>query len=188
MTQECIKNGQHIEFAWIPAHIGIAGNELADRLARDAISCGDVFPFQNYCLDLLAIPKSVLHEGWEQMWKYSKLTRGKFYAAIQADIPSKPWFFNMKFACRVCLTHHSRMYSILNGPLQKIYENITDVPLVMGDIWPTCVCYICYHMIRKLHKFIDKSLKANELLLQLISSESVVRTNYKHTNISVESG
>ncbi|RVE41609.1 hypothetical protein evm_013742 [Chilo suppressalis] len=76
-------------------------------------------------------------------------------------------------ACRVCLTHHSRMYSILNGPLQKIYENITDVPLVMGDIWPTCLCYICYHMIRKLHKFIDKSLKANELLLQLISSESV---------------
>ncbi|CAH0404153.1 unnamed protein product [Chilo suppressalis] len=76
-------------------------------------------------------------------------------------------------ACRVCLTHHSRMYSILNGPLQEIYENITDVPLVMGDIWPTCVCYICYHMIRKFHKFIDKSLKANELLLQLISSESV---------------
>ncbi|RVE39805.1 hypothetical protein evm_015545 [Chilo suppressalis] len=90
-------------------------------------------------------------------------------------------------ACRVCLTHHSRMYSILNGPLQEIYENITDVPLVMGDIWPTCVCYICYHMIRKFHKFIDKSLKANELLLQLISSESVVRTSYKHTNIPVES-
>ncbi|RVE41577.1 hypothetical protein evm_013770 [Chilo suppressalis] len=76
-------------------------------------------------------------------------------------------------ACRVCLTHHSRMYSILSGPLQEIYENITDVPLVMGDIWPTCVCYICYHMIRKFHKFIDKSLKANELLLQLINSESV---------------
>ncbi|RVE40069.1 hypothetical protein evm_015281 [Chilo suppressalis] len=77
-------------------------------------------------------------------------------------------------ACRVCLTHHSRMYSILNGPLQEIYENITDVPLVMGDIWPTCVCYICYHMIRKFHKFIEKSLKANKLLLQLISSDSVV--------------
>ncbi|RVE46423.1 hypothetical protein evm_008957 [Chilo suppressalis] len=76
--------------------------------------------------------------------------------------------------CRVCLAHHSRMYSILNGPLQKIYENITEIPLVMGDKLPTCLCYICYHMIRKLHKFIDKSLKANKLLLQLISSESEI--------------
>ncbi|RVE41489.1 hypothetical protein evm_013861 [Chilo suppressalis] len=74
-------------------------------------------------------------------------------------------------ACRVCLAHHSRMYSILNGPLQQIYEYITEIPLVMGDIWPTCICYICYHMMRKFKKFIDKSLKANELLLQLISSE-----------------
>ncbi|CAH0404151.1 unnamed protein product [Chilo suppressalis] len=76
--------------------------------------------------------------------------------------------------CRVCLSHHSRMYSILNGPLQKIFENIIEVPLVMGDKWPTCLCYICYHMTRKLHKFIDKSLKANKLLLQLISSESEI--------------
>ncbi|RVE47659.1 hypothetical protein evm_007756 [Chilo suppressalis] len=76
--------------------------------------------------------------------------------------------------CRVCLAHHNRMYSILNGPLQKIYKNITEIPLVMGDKWPTCLCYICYHMIRKLHKFIDKSLKANKLLLQLISSESEI--------------
>ncbi|RVE40148.1 hypothetical protein evm_015202 [Chilo suppressalis] len=52
-------------------------------------------------------------------------------------------------ACRVCLAHHSRMYSILNGPLQQIYEYITEIPLVMGDIWPTCICYICYHMMRK---------------------------------------
>ncbi|RVE47570.1 hypothetical protein evm_007768 [Chilo suppressalis] len=76
--------------------------------------------------------------------------------------------------CRVCLAHHSRMYSILNGPLQKVFENIIEIPLVMGDKWPTCLCYICYHMIRKLHKFIGKSLKANELLLQLISSESEI--------------
>ncbi|CAH2987973.1 unnamed protein product [Chilo suppressalis] len=80
-------------------------------------------------------------------------------------------------ACRVCLAHHSRMYSILNGPLQQIYEYITEIPLVMGDIWPTCICYICYHMMRKFKKFIDKSLKANELLLQLISSESEVTTD-----------
>ncbi|RVE47658.1 hypothetical protein evm_007755 [Chilo suppressalis] len=77
-------------------------------------------------------------------------------------------------ACRVCLAHDGRMYSILNGPLQAIYENITDIPLVMGEIWPTCICYICYHMIKKIQNFIHKSLKANELLLQLISSESEV--------------
>ncbi|RVE46428.1 hypothetical protein evm_008962 [Chilo suppressalis] len=80
-------------------------------------------------------------------------------------------------ACRVCLAHHSHMYSILNGPLQEFYENITEIPLVVGDLWPTCICYICYHMMRKFKKFIDKSLKANDLLLQLISSESEVTTD-----------
>ncbi|RVE41580.1 hypothetical protein evm_013773 [Chilo suppressalis] len=75
-------------------------------------------------------------------------------------------------ACRVCLAHHSRMFSLLNGPLQEFYENITEIPLVVGDLWPTCICYICYQMMRKFKKFIDKSLKANDLLLQLISSES----------------
>ncbi|CAH0402494.1 unnamed protein product [Chilo suppressalis] len=69
------------------------------------------------------------------------------------------------------------MYSILNGPLQQIFENITQIPLVMGDIWPTCICYICYHMMRKFKKFIDKSLKANKLLLQLISSEAEITTD-----------
>ncbi|RVE47654.1 hypothetical protein evm_007751 [Chilo suppressalis] len=77
-------------------------------------------------------------------------------------------------ACRVCLAHHSRMYSIQNGPLQEIYEKVTETPLLMNDTWPTCLCYICYHMMRKFRKFIDKSLKANKLLLQLISSESEV--------------
>ncbi|RVE42994.1 hypothetical protein evm_012366 [Chilo suppressalis] len=80
-------------------------------------------------------------------------------------------------ACRVCLAHHRRMFSILNGPLQEFYENITEIPLVVGDLWPTCICYICYHMIRKFKKFIDKSLKANDLLLQLISSESEIITD-----------
>ncbi|CAH0404188.1 unnamed protein product [Chilo suppressalis] len=80
-------------------------------------------------------------------------------------------------ACRVCLAHHRRMFSILNGPLQEFYENITEIPLVVGDLWPTCICYICYHMMRKFKKFIDKSLKANDLLLQLISSESEINTD-----------
>ncbi|RVE46427.1 hypothetical protein evm_008961 [Chilo suppressalis] len=89
-------------------------------------------------------------------------------------------------ACRVCLAHHSHMYSILNGPLQAIYENFTEIPLLMGDNWPTCVCDICYHMIRKFQKFINKSLKANELLLQLISSESEITIDSLNMNVKQE--
>jgi ribonuclease HI len=29
-------NGLHVDFHWIPAHIRIEGNELADRLAKEA--------------------------------------------------------------------------------------------------------------------------------------------------------
>lgn len=42
--------GLDIVLIWIPAHVGIKDNEIADRLAKQAISCGHQWPL--ICLSL----------------------------------------------------------------------------------------------------------------------------------------
>lgn len=94
---KCLTLGLSIKFIWIPSHCGILGNETADRLANEAVQCGDIFPFHNYCHDLSNLPKRYLQESWNNFWETSKQQKGKFYANIQPHIPLKPWFFKYRF-------------------------------------------------------------------------------------------
>ncbi|RVE43837.1 hypothetical protein evm_011505 [Chilo suppressalis] len=95
---QCHLKGFDVVFAWIPSHIGISGNEIADKLANDAVDCGDIFPYKNFINDLLGLPNSDLRESWEQVWSVSSKNKGKHYSQIQTFIPTKPWFYNFRFS------------------------------------------------------------------------------------------
>lgn len=98
----CLSKGYSVSFAWIPSHCGIQGNETADRLAKDAVKCGDMFPFTNYCHDLLSLPTSYLYECWNKIWKQSASLKGGHLYKVQPFISSKPWF---------CKVHGSKFIS-----------------------------------------------------------------------------
>lgn len=86
-----------VTLAWIPSHQGISGNERADQLAKEAVECGDLHPFINYCHDLSCLPKSYLFDSWRHLIAKTSLAKGKVYFSIQPDIPKKPWFH--QFEC-----------------------------------------------------------------------------------------
>lgn len=98
---ECDAKGFEVVLAWIPGHSGIAGNEKADQVAKDAVICGDKVPFKNYCHDLLSLPKSRLTQTWSSYWRDSSKVKGTFYAKIQPEIPCKPWFSKRKIRKRL---------------------------------------------------------------------------------------
>lgn len=93
---DCHSKGINVALAWIPAHCGISGNEMADSLARDAIDSGSLFHFRTYPRDLVPLASSDLLLQWDNLWSLSRFRRGKHYSDIQEFIPSKPWFFKFK--------------------------------------------------------------------------------------------
>lgn len=88
--------GYSVQFAWIPSHCGIDGNEKADELAKDAVINGDIFPYKNFNHDIINLPKTFLREAWDRLWAERALTKGRAYFALQPSIPHKPWFFKIK--------------------------------------------------------------------------------------------
>lgn len=93
----CMSINISVNFVWVPSHTGITGNNIADRLANEAVQCGDIFPYVNYCHDLVNLPKIYSQEAWSEVWNESKQSKGKFFAKIQETIPSKPWFCRKQF-------------------------------------------------------------------------------------------
>ncbi|GBN87806.1 hypothetical protein AVEN_145796-1, partial [Araneus ventricosus] len=57
--------GFSILFCWIPSHVGISGNELADNLAKSAtINLNSPVPVN----DVKKYIKSILHSKWQTQW------------------------------------------------------------------------------------------------------------------------
>lgn len=136
---QCTQMGLTVSFAWIPSHCGIKGNEIADRLANEAVLCGDIFPFTNYYHDLISLAKISLQEAWNRAWSESTQQKGKYYYNIQKVILNKPWFTILKLSKRatstlirmrlghVCSPAHLARLKIVSSPCCECGELIADL-------------------------------------------------------------
>lgn len=135
----CMSDGFTVNFAWIPSHCGIIGNELADKLANEAVECGDLFPYKNFSHDLVALPKIYLKESWDKDWDHTSTVKGRHYRQIQSAIPIKPWFFKLKLSKRAttvlirmrlghtCTPAHLARMKIINDPSCDCGDDFGDV-------------------------------------------------------------
>ena len=85
--------GFQIEVCWIPAHVGISGNEKADEKAKSAITC----PINDVRLpvgDYIGVLKNNIKSKWQDRWnnepvnnklKNIKATIGPWNTSIQTD-------------------------------------------------------------------------------------------------------
>jgi len=77
-----------VTVAWIPAHVGIPGNEIADSLAKEALSNQAIdtalAPDKKEILD--KIDEHVMHK-WQEAWTSSR--EAKHYKKIQPNVNTK---------------------------------------------------------------------------------------------------
>jgi len=87
-----VNSGYSVSLAWIPVHVGIPGNEKADRLAKQAALFGRKPKFKVPYTDYCVFSNRDLREKSLALMEESFLTKGKQYFSLYAEksFPRRP--------------------------------------------------------------------------------------------------
>lgn len=93
---------RRVTIAWIPAHVGIRGNEIADRLAKRGTSVNESNIKLNTKIDpceIIKIIKDDIFTQWGTKYIEETQTKGRHLAIINDFKPMKdPWFNGVKMS------------------------------------------------------------------------------------------
>ena len=180
--QEATTKNWKIQFGWVKAHIGIHGNETADRLAKQATSMQD-----EECLTIPPIStikqrlKEESRQEWENNWQNT--TKGavtkQYFPTIQRRLQNK---IHLTANLTTLLTGHGRLaayyhrFKISNSPIcpcnaanqtvdHVIYEcrrtavereQLRSSIRKKGGAWPVCKSDLIGNYKREFKHFANK--------------------------------
>lgn len=81
----------NIKLQWITSHVGIFGNEVADKLAVEAITDGIIIPSNPYFTELIPSMREFCFEMWKNHFNVITAGKGLWYRTIQQKLPRIPW-------------------------------------------------------------------------------------------------
>jgi len=102
LTTNLAKSGINIIFEWIPSHVGLQGNELADLEAKKALDyqfCNVYTPL--YKQDIKSLCKTLLKNMWQENWDNNK--KGRQLYTIQKTVSMGITIPNMRRVREVTL-------------------------------------------------------------------------------------
>ncbi|KAI5724929.1 hypothetical protein M8J77_008903 [Diaphorina citri] len=164
----------HLEFVWVPSHVGIPGNEEADRLAREALTLNCPLIKKEQIKDYKVLMKLKITSSWNNEW--TALTDNKLR---EIKLDNKPWIpsFNMSRREQVSITR-----------LRIGHTNLTHVYLMKRDPPPECEVCGCRITVKHILKDCNKYLNVrspNNLYSCLPNDESSVLDFIKKTNLKL---
>ena len=115
----------NVKLIWIPSHLGIAGNETADRLAKSAINATTVeHEVSSELAEVNVKVTKYILEKWQDMWTTSK--HGQFYHKIQPTVSTSIKYSNPIRAKEVTVTRLRLGKCCLNQYLATIHAIDND--------------------------------------------------------------
>ncbi|CAH2089919.1 unnamed protein product [Euphydryas editha] len=112
-----IRSGVEVRLQWIPSHVGVRGNEVADSLASKALQNGIPLDIVPHYTDHLPKIKNDNFTKFKSYFNECSQNKGFWYRTIVGEPPREPWFasrnLNRKY---LTICFRTRTYHI---PLNK---------------------------------------------------------------------
>ena len=163
-----LSKGKNISFLWIPSHVGIEGNEMADELAKTSLS--------NKNINSLKIPysdhKQIIARHFKEKWQ----------ACWEKETTNKLHYIKPKLGPRASLGLNRRD-GVKYTRLRLGHSHLTHSFLLKGEPPPLCVgcdkCLTIKHILTECVEFNDqreKYLRSKHLreIFQLVDPRRII--------------
>ena len=147
-------------FCWVPAHVGIQGNETADKEAKSACSLSNYQIKKVPHSDMRRTIKSYILQKWQERWSSPLLTNNKKYKEIRDSIEIWHSAFNSSRKTEIVLTRlrigHTRLTHqfILEGGDPPVCDDCA-ITLSVKHILVECPKFSCQ---RRKYNFDGRSI------------------------------
>jgi ribonuclease HI len=85
---------------WVPSHVEINGNEIVDRMAKDAIDYGEEFLNEITLKDVIRKLNNIKNQKMDQWYVDYAMEKGRFFYQLQSKISDGIWYRNYKESAR----------------------------------------------------------------------------------------
>ena len=127
IQEEAHNSLKKFQLCWVPSHVGIAGNEAADRAAREAVKNAQIIPVPPVRSDLSAKVRMKVKLEWLNRWKNHTYPRLNYLRQVTDDLKPLP-----NFTCK------NRSWERTLARLRLGYSRLTHGYVMSRDQRPIC--------------------------------------------------